>query len=51
MRWRGNRQSRNIEDRRSTRVSGIGGAGRGGLLRLLPVVYRLLGFKGTLKKV
>ena len=48
MRWRGNRQSRNVEDRRSTRVSGIGGSGRGGgLLRLLPVVYKLLGFKGT----
>jgi hypothetical protein len=50
MRWRGNRQSNNIEDRRGTRVSGgrmsaLGGGG--GLLRLLPMVFKFLGFKGT----
>ncbi len=48
MRWKGNRRSQNIEDRRSQQVSGMGTIGRGGgLLRLLPMVYRLLGFKGT----
>ncbi len=47
MRWRGNRQSSNIEDRRGQRVSGFGRAGGGGLIRLLPMVFRLLGFKGT----
>ncbi len=49
MRWRGNRQSRNVEDRRGMNVSGIGASGRGGggMLRLLPVIYRFLGFKGT----
>ena len=44
MRWRGNRQSNNIEDRRGSGARSMGG---GGLLRLLPMVYRLLGFKGT----
>ncbi|MES9937982.1 MAG: neutral zinc metallopeptidase [Sedimenticola sp.] len=49
MRWRGNRQSSNIEDRRGTRASGLGGMGRGGgILRLLPVAFRFLGVKGTL---
>lgn len=48
MRWRGNRQSQNVKDRRGTRVSGTGGSGSGGgMLRLLPVVYKFLGFKGT----
>ncbi len=46
MRWRDNRRSSNVEDRRGERVSGLGGSG-GGLLRLLPVVFRFLGFKGT----
>lgn len=46
MRWRGNRQSHNVEDRRSTNLPSGGGIG-GGLLRLLPMIYRLLGFKGT----
>ncbi len=45
MRWRGNRQSNNIEDRRGSSAPSMGGGG--GLLRLLPMVYRLLGFKGT----
>jgi predicted metalloprotease len=48
MRWRGKRKSSNVEDRRNMRVSGLGGLGRGGgMLRLLPVVFRFLGFKGT----
>ena len=46
MRWRGNRKSKNVEDRRSMRPSGIGGLG-GGMLRLLPLAFKLLGFKGT----
>lgn len=48
MRWRGRRKSSNVEDRRNMRVSGLGSMGRGsGLLRLLPLVFRFLGFKGT----
>ncbi|MEH6451522.1 MAG: neutral zinc metallopeptidase [Psychromonas sp.] len=49
MHWRGRRKSSNVEDRRNTQVSGAGGFGRGGggLLRLLPMVFRVLGFKGT----
>lgn len=46
MRWRGKQRSSNIEDRRSQRVSGIRG-GSGGIIRLLPAVFRLLGFKST----
>jgi len=45
MRWRGNRTSSNIEDRRGVRVSG--GRGGGGMLQLLPTVFRFLGFRGT----
>ena len=49
MRWRGNRQSSNIEDRRGARAVRTGGIGRGGgVLRLLPVALRFLGVKGTL---
>lgn len=47
MKWRGRPKSSNVEDRRSTRISGRGRSG-GGLLRLLPFVFRILGFKGTL---
>ena len=47
MRWRGNRQSSNIEDRRGMRGPSAGGVGGGGILRLLPAVYRLFGFKGV----
>jgi predicted metalloprotease len=48
MRWRGKRKSSNVEDRRSMRVSGRGGSGsRGGMLNLLPMVFKFLGFKGT----
>ena len=46
MRWRGNKRSSNVEDRRGMQVSGGAGLG-GGMLRLLPMVYRVLGFKGT----
>jgi len=49
MRWRGNRESSNVEDRRGMRFSGSGSLGGGsGMLRLLPMVFKLLGFKGTL---
>ncbi len=52
MRWRGNRRSTNIEDRRGSRAARVGGlgglAGRGGgLLRLLPLAVKFLGVKGT----
>ena len=47
MRWRDKRKSSNVEDRRSAHVSGAGGRTSGGLLRLLPVVFKFLGFKGT----
>lgn len=48
MKWRGRTKSNNIIDRRNSRMSGISGARGGGLLRLLPVVFRFLGIKGTL---
>lgn len=57
MRWRGRRQSSNIEDRRADSMSGLGGLGRfggrggGGLLRLLPLALRFLGPKGTILAV
>ena len=51
MRWRGNRKSSNVDDRRNTTVSGIGGmnssGSMGGLLRFLPLVFKFLGVKGT----
>lgn len=48
MRWRGNRKSDNVEDRRNMQASGIGGIGGGsGLLRMLPMVFKFLGLKGT----
>jgi len=50
MRWRGSRQSNNIEDRRGMPAAGLGGGG-GGLLRLLPLAFRFLGFKGTMLAV
>ena len=48
MRWRGNRRSNNVEDHRN-RLSGLGvtGGRSSGLLRLLPIAFRILGFKGT----
>ncbi len=50
MRWKGRRQSSNIEDRRGASVGGLGGGGNG-LLRLLPLVFRFLGVKGTIVAV
>lgn len=50
MRWRGNRKSSNVEDRRNQRTTGFGGLGSGrggGMLRLLPMAFKFLGFKGT----
>jgi predicted metalloprotease len=47
MRWRGNRKSSNVEDFRGRRTASRG-VGGGGILRLLPVVFRFLGIKGTL---
>jgi len=46
MRWKGRRQSSNVEDRRGSSVGGLGGSG-GGLLRILPLAFRFLGVKGT----
>ncbi|RDH87548.1 MAG: hypothetical protein DIZ78_02970 [endosymbiont of Escarpia spicata] len=52
MRWRGNRQSGNIEDRRGMRTpSARGFGGGGGMLNLLPMVFKLFGFKGGLVAV
>ena len=51
MRWRGRRQSRNIEDRRHMSAAGLGttrGGSGAGLIRLLPVAFRFLGVKGTI---
>lgn len=49
MLWRDKRKSSNVEDRRNMSASGAGGMGSGGgMLRLLPMVFRFLGFKGTL---
>lgn len=49
MRWRGRQKSHNIEDRRHVRTSRFGGMGGrgGGLIQLLPMVFKFLGFKGT----
>lgn len=48
MRWRGKRKSNNVEDRRSLRISSRDRTGsRGGMLNLLPMVFKFLGFKGT----
>ncbi|MET0088772.1 MAG: neutral zinc metallopeptidase [Candidatus Thiodiazotropha sp.] len=49
MKWRGQRQSDNIEDRRgASSPSSLGMGGGGGLLNLLPMVFKLFGFKGGL---
>ncbi len=47
MRWRGNRKSDNIEDRRHVKASRGGLSGGSGILRFAPVVFKVLGFKGT----
>ncbi len=47
MRWRSHRQSNNLEDRRGLRGPAMGGfGGNGGLLNLLPMVFKLFGLKG-----
>ncbi len=47
MRWKGRRGSDNIEDRRGMAApSGIGGLRGGGMLNLLPMVFKLFGLKG-----
>lgn len=52
MRWKGRRQSSNVEDRRGSSPIGLGGGGSGGgLIRLLPLLFRFLGVKGTLVAV
>jgi predicted metalloprotease len=52
MRWQGREKSDNIEDRRNMRVSGDGGSGNnGGMLHLLPMAVKFLGFKGTVVAV
>lgn len=52
MRWRGNRQSSNLEDRRGMAGPAAGGMGGAGtIIRLLPFIFRLLGWKGTLVAV
>lgn len=53
MRWKGRRQSSNIEDRRGSSAGGLGGLGGrgggvGGLLKFLPLAFRFLGVKGTI---
>ena len=56
MRWKGRRQSDNIEDQRGAPspggLGGLGGLGaRGGgagIMRLLPMLFKVLGVKGTL---
>ncbi len=48
MRWRGNPKSSNVEDQRNKRVSESGrSSSSGSMLRLVPVVFKFLGFKGT----
>ncbi|WP_029132723.1 neutral zinc metallopeptidase [Sedimenticola selenatireducens] len=47
MRWRGQKQSSNVEDRRGNRGPSVGGiGGRGGMLNLLPMIFKLFGLKG-----
>ncbi|MEA2079155.1 MAG: neutral zinc metallopeptidase [Pseudomonadota bacterium] len=55
MRWRGRRNSSNVEDRRGSSPGGFAGlgglsraGGRSGLVRLLPILFRFLGLKGTI---
>ncbi len=48
MLWRDKRKSSNVEDRRNMSPSGLDGSGGGGgMLRLLPIVFKFLGLKGT----
>ncbi len=50
MRWRKNRRSSNIEDRRNQRASRVPSfrSGGSGMMRLLPMAFRFLGVKGTI---
>jgi uncharacterized protein len=48
MDWEGRRKSDNVEDERGTEFSGgAGSGGGGGMLNLLPMAVKFLGFKGT----
>lgn len=47
MRWKGGRRSQNVEDRRAS-GSSIGSMGGAGIIRFLPMMFRLLGVKVTL---
>ncbi|WP_339739349.1 neutral zinc metallopeptidase [uncultured Maricaulis sp.] len=49
--WRGRRESRNVIDQRGTRYSGGAGGGGGGLLALLPLLFRIFGWKGAVLAV
>ena len=50
MRWKGRRSSDNIEDRRGMAAPrGRAGIGGGGMLNLLPTVFRLFGVKGGIE--
>jgi uncharacterized protein len=52
MRWKGRRGSDNIEDRRGMSAPrGVGGFGAGGMLNLLPMVFKLFGVKGGIVAV
>lgn len=54
MRWKGRRQSENIEDRRgaSPARGGVGGLGGGrGLFNLLPLLFRIFGTRGGIVAV
>jgi uncharacterized protein len=52
MRWKGRRGSDNIEDRRGMSApSGVGGFGGGGMLNLLPMVFKMFGVKGGIVAV
>lgn len=52
MRWRGRKQSSNIEDRRGSRPAfSAANGGRGGMLNLLPMLFKLFGFKGGMVAV
>ncbi len=46
MRWRGSRKSSNIEDRRGMSGPAMAGGG-GGIFRIIFMIYRIFGFKGT----
>lgn len=51
MKWKGRRQSSNVEDARSQSSGGTGGARNGGAIGLLTLIGRKFGFKGILAAV